>query len=115
MARKDVVIRQGATWKMVFRVRDDGTDRDLTGYAVRMQVRATHATATTLLSVDTSSLGGITVENAIGRVTIEIPASSTVSLPSPSLAVYDVEIESGSGVVERVIEGVARITPEVTR
>ena len=49
MARRNVTIRQGATWIFAFRVRDDGAVQNLAGWQARMQVRETHASATTLL------------------------------------------------------------------
>lgn len=115
MASRAITIRQGATWRFAFRIRDDGTLRNLTGWTARMQVRRTHASAETLLSLDDSSGGGITIEPLIGKVTLTATPSQTEGLPAPLAAVYDIEVEGPQGQVDRVLEGVARITPEVTR
>ena len=115
MARRNVTIRQGATWIFAFRVRDDGAVQDLAGWQARMQVRETHASATTLLSLTSSPAAGITIDASLGKVTIEASATATAALPAPLAAVYDIEIVSPAGKVDRVLEGVARITPEVTR
>lgn len=115
MARRNVTIRQGATWTLAFRVRDDGTTQNLTGWQARMQVRETHASATTLLSLTSTPAAGITIDAALGKVTLEANAATTAALPAPLAAVYDVELVSPAGKVDRVLEGVARITPEVTR
>jgi hypothetical protein len=115
MAVRAITIKQGATWRLAFRVRDDGTLRNLTGWTARMQVRRTHANAATLLSLDDTSGGGITIEPLIGKVTLTATPAQTEALPAPLAAVYDIELEGPEGQVDRVLEGVARITPEVTR
>ena len=115
MARRNVTIRQGATWVLAFRVRDDGVARNLTGWSARMQVRETHASATALLSLTSSPAAGVTIDTGLGKVTLEATAAQTAALPAPLAAVYDVEMVSPAGKVDRVLEGVARITPEVTR
>ena len=45
---------------------------------------------------------------------MEMPNATTAAL-SPGKFYYDLEIESGGGVVTRLLQGVARVTPNVTR
>ena len=114
MARRNILVKQGATWRLVFRVEDDGVPRDLTGYSARLTARRQYGDSSTTLALDTSPGGGIVIEPAAGRVRMEASATDTGKLEAPRADVYDVELESPTGVVERVLEGVARITPEVS-
>jgi hypothetical protein len=104
-------IEQGATCTVSVTV----TALNLTGYTARMQGRTSHAASTTVFSL-TSPSGGLSISPGTNSIiTITIPASSTAAMAAPSFGVYDLEIESGSGVVTRLIEGEYQITPEVTR
>lgn len=113
--RHNITIEQGATftlnatWKAA-----DGTPVDLTGYAARMQARQTYASATTVLNL-TSAGGNIALGGTAGTVVVTISATATAALTAPWAGVYDLELVSAGGVVTRLLEGSARVTPEVTR
>jgi hypothetical protein len=85
---------------------------NLTGYSARMQVRETLTSTSTLVSLSTAA-GNMTV-NSAGVVTMTISAATTAGLPNGT-HVYDLEIESGGGVVTRLLEGKFKVTGEVTR
>lgn len=113
--RHNITIEQGATftlnatWKAA-----DGTPVDLTGYSARMQARQTYASATTVLNL-TSAGGNIALGGTAGTVVVTISATATAALTAPWAGVYDLELVSAGGVVTRLLEGSARVTPEVTR
>lgn len=113
--RRQIIIEQGATLSFGFQVLDSsGEPRDLTGYTAAMQVRASHSAATPLLSL--SSSAGITINPSEGRVSVKASPTQTASLPAPAALVYDIEgTKQSEGLVERWVEGVARVMPEVTR
>lgn len=119
MPRKQIIVQQGASFAFGFQVLDEvGGEcvaRDLTGWTARMQVREDYASTSPLLSLDTQTGGGITITNAEGRVSISASPAQTAGLPAPAALVYDVEGVRADGFVERWLEGVARVTPEVTR
>jgi hypothetical protein len=57
-----------------------------------------------------------------GKLTVSLTAAQTASIPAGeditdirSKYVYDIEIIDGSGVVKRIIDGLAYVSPEVTR
>ncbi len=112
--KHNITIEQGAddtlevTWED-----DDGEPIDLTGYTARMQVRRTHDNATKLL--DLVSPTNITLGGVLGTVTVAWTSAATAALPAPVKAVYDLEVIDSGGVVTRLLEGIANITPEVTR
>lgn len=106
-------IEQGATFQMdVTWKATDGTPVDLTGSTARMQLRETYDSGSTLVSLTSGS--GITLGGTAGTVTIVITAAQTAALPIVA-GVYDLEVESGTGVVTRLLQGVFEVTPEVTR
>lgn len=109
-----MIIEQGANLRYVFNYTDSaGTAINLTGYTVRMQVRATKAQTTTLL--DIANGAGISITDAAaGQITLDVPAATTAALPGDTLGVYDIELVNGS-TVTRFLEGVAVISGEVTR
>lgn len=115
---RDLNINQGATYTLdVLGVKTAaGTDLNITGYAVRAQIRR-RVTDAAIVAAFTCTI----VTPAIGAFRISLTAAETTALPSsgskdePLECVYDVEIESPSGVVSRVLEGAAFISPEVTR
>ena len=73
------------------------------GYTARMMGRATHDASATIFSLTSSS--GIT-----------LAATATDDFDAPSSGVYDLElVTTASGVVERILEGAFKVTPEVTR
>jgi hypothetical protein len=109
-ANYDITIEQGATFTFSVTV----TALNLTGYLARMQGRTVHASSATVISLTSGS--GITIAPATDSViTITISATATAAISAPSCGVYDLEIESGSGVVTRLLQGTYWVTPEVTR
>jgi hypothetical protein len=102
-------LEQGVTFSKIITVKEDGTAMNLTGYSARSQMRATHDSTSIALTFST------TVSNASnGQITIQATDSQTAAVEE-GIYVYDVEMESDSGTVTRLIEGTVTVTPEVTR
>ena len=112
--RYDLEIKQGATLSLTATWKDStGTAVNLTGYTARMQVRATYDSASTILSLTSSS--GITLGGSAGTIAITASATTTAALTAPWSGVWDLELVSGGGEVTRLLEGAATVSPEVTR
>lgn len=118
---------QGATFDRTITYRDgSGAIIDLTGYIARMHVREyTGGDLVVALYSDVSQgasngyaiLNGsseLTADGANGNIRLLISAANTANLITGSLK-YDLEIESPSGVVDRLIEGKFNVVPEITR
>lgn len=109
----DILIEQGATFSQVITYKDVGVAVNLTGYTARMQVRATIEAATALIDLTTAN-GRIALGGAAGTITLSISAADTEALTA-GRGVYDLELVSGSGIVTRLLQGVATISRNVTR
>jgi hypothetical protein len=106
------VCPQGSTFKRTLTYTLDETPIDLSGYSARLQVREAHYSLESLISLVSGS--GITVGGSSGVIDILISDEVTSEIPAGT-HVYDLEIESSSGIVDRLIEGSFTVTPEVTR
>jgi hypothetical protein len=113
--RYDIQINQGATFSLAATWKDSaGTPVNLTGYTARMQVRTAYDATATILNL-TSAAGDITLGGSAGTITITVSATATAALTAPWAGAYDLELVSGGGVVTRLLEGSASVSPEVTR
>ncbi len=109
----DILIEQGATFSQVITYKEAGVAVNLTGYTARMQVRATLESASTLVELTTAN-SRIALGGAAGTISLTISATDTAALTS-GRGVYDLELVSGSGIVTRLLQGVATISRNVTR
>lgn len=108
----DITLDAGSTYQLSVLWKDDSAVAiDLTGYSARMHVRREIKDADTVLALSSGS--GLTLGGSAGTIAIEIPAADTVDLSG--VYVYDLEVESGGGVVTRLIQGTITVVPEVTR
>lgn len=119
--RYSITIEQGATFELVATYKNSsGTPVDLTSYGARMQIRSTHDSNVTLVSLTTtldSDGSGITITPSSGSLYIRLSAASSSAL-NFSQGVYDLEIYSGSGNTEyvtRILEGNVKLYKQVTR
>ena len=120
-ATHDIVIEQGATTLIEFRLLDDaGLALNLTGVTARMMFRKS-AKDQTILAAFTSSPGsGLTTGGVAGTILLSIDAAVTAAYKFAN-AVYDLEIATPdirfpiSGFVTRVLQGTVTVSPEVTR
>ena len=104
---------QGATFSRVITINDNNDALlNLTGYTARMQVRSLVDSASTLVDLTTEN-GGITLGGAAGTITLTINAATTAAITDDG--VYDLELEAGDGTVTRLLEGLFRLSKEVTR
>lgn len=103
---------QGSTLDLVWTYRIGRYPVNLTGYSARMQVRETHQSLSTIISLDDRD--GITLGGKAGTIGIYIPAAVTESF-KPIAHVYDLELIAPDGRVDRMLEGTFIVTPEVTR
>ncbi len=113
-AQHDLTCEQGTTFVKTLTITDSSTPavaRDLSAHSARMQVRPDIASTTKLL--DLTSAGGDITLNASGVIQVTVTATATAALSRGG--VYDLEIEDGAGVVERVLEGDFDLSKEVTR
>jgi hypothetical protein len=109
----DILIEQGATFSQLVTYKDNGVAVNLTGYTARMQVRATLESASTLVELTTAN-SRIALGGTAGTITLTISATDTAGLTA-GRGVYDLELVSGSGIVTRLLQGVATISRNVTR
>jgi hypothetical protein len=115
-----LVIEQGTTVNIDLIYKDStNAPVDLTDYIARMQIRPDYADNTTVKYLSlTDTLNpdgtGLTLGGASGSINIFISATTSSALDFDS-ALYDLEIQSPSNIVTRLIEGSVRISKEVTR
>ena len=111
--------KQGATWDFNLLLVKNGAPVNLTGYSVRGQIRKTYASTSVIKSFTCSVVSPATD----GKINIKLAASDSAAIPagklptdSASTYVYDIEIYTGSPeVVDRFLEGILQIDPEVTK
>lgn len=110
-AKRDIVIEKGATFRLNLVLTDAaGVLMDLTGYQGRMQVREAVATETPALDL----AGAQFTFGADGRCQVKAAATLTTAL-TITQGVYDLEIESPAGEVDRLLEGKVKVKLNVTR
>lgn len=108
-------IDQGATFRRRF-VWKTGTPPvpvDLTGCTARMQIRPDITSDEVLVELTTEN-GGITLGDADGTIDLYISAEDTAKVEA-AIGVYDLELVTADGDVDRVLSGTVTISPEVTR
>jgi hypothetical protein len=109
-AKANIVIDQGADFSTTVTVTDSvGDPLDLTGYSARGQIRK-HYTSSTKVDFSTSFLP----PRSSGILTLSLSSVQTANMESGRY-VYDVELVSSANNVSRLVEGIATVTPEVTR
>ena len=116
--RHNLYFEQSATFQHTVRWLDpNGLPIDLSGYRIRMQVRQRPGAAETLLDFDSENLGpgqGISVQTGAGSFTITLSPAATAALSFVG-AEYDLTATSPGGIVYRLHEGKATVSPGVTR
>ena len=116
-------IEQGSTFERVFKYKDEnGAPVDLTGYDVRMQIRSSFDSAT--LASLTSGSGDFVLSVPIDAVDPYLSTKNQIKLTISAThtaaytfdqAIYDIELESGTGVVTRLLQGKIKLSREVTK
>jgi len=109
-AISNLSIDQGATFSVTISVADTtGSARDLTGYTGRAQLRRSYYTnSNTSFTVSIDNPGD-------GEIILSLTAANT-SLLKAGRYVYDLElVDSNTLTVERIVEGIITVYPEVTK
>ena len=110
----DFTIEQGATFTRIVQWKNSaGNPVDLTDYTAAMKVRESYDTGTVLISLTTGG-SGIVITAGTGVLTITISATVTASLDFDR-AVYDLELDDGSGVKTRLLQGHVTLEKEATK
>jgi hypothetical protein len=115
-AKLNLIIEQGTTWKHSLVLKAGAATApavNLLGFTARMHIRSELADASTLAEL-TSANGRITITPATGQIDLMLSATDTAALGFER-AVYDLEIESATGEVTRILQGFVNLSLEVTR
>lgn len=117
----DILVEQGATFEQTLTIEDpDGEPIDLTGATCRGQIRKTYSDLKKLADIQVEIVSPATD----GKMLMKITSDQTKAIPvekAESSAkkttdyVYDLELTEASGSITRLLEGLAKISPEVTR
>ncbi len=111
--RYNMVCDQGSTFQRIIEIKDaDGVVFSLTGFTARMQIRRDIDATSTLMEL-TNANGRITINGALGAITMTLTPALTVELKS---GIYDLEIvKTATGEVHKVLRGDFRVEKEVTK
>lgn len=107
--KANIVIDQGTDFSATIDiVGSTGSPFDLTDYSAAAQMRKNYASSSAAATFNCST-------GPFGQVTISLNNANTEVL-EPGRYLYDVEITSSvDGEVIRVVEGIATVTPGITR
>lgn len=109
MATKaNIYIDQGSTFSTTVTITDiNGDPIDLTGYTGAGQMRKSYTSSTAYNFT-------ISVGNTSGVVTLSMTANATANIAGGRY-LYDVELTSNTGLVSRVVQGIATVNPNITK
>lgn len=110
-ATYNLVCEQATTFNFQFQIKNDSTPWNLTDYIAEMTVRPFVGATTAILTATTAN-GLITLDGPNGRVTVNVPYTTTANF-IPNRYVYDLVLDSGT-IVTRVLEGQFTVTGAVT-
>ena len=110
----NIVCDQGSSFTRTLEMKTaEGTVFSLTGHTARMEVRRTLDASTTIVSLTTAN-GRISINGALGTITLTLTASETAALTQSG--VYDLEIvKTSTGEVHKVVRGEFKLEKEVSR
>lgn len=110
----NLTIEQGIPFSVTFTVKNpNGSNKDLTGYTARMQLRSGYLSSTVALEATTANTK-ISINTATSTVTIDLTEDDTKSL-SYNNYVYDLELVSSTTIPLRLVQGNVIVSPEVTK
>lgn len=106
--KANIVIDQGTDWQTEFNL-TDVTDEiiDLSGYTGAGQMRK-YYTSSSFHTFD------VTITPNVGKITIGMDANTTNNIAFGRY-VYDIELTSNTNITSRIVEGIATVTPGVTK
>ena len=111
-AQVDLCLPQGQTWDTTFIWSADGTEVNLDGYVARMMFRTSEEAASPTISLSTS--GGTMSVTTAGQIILNYSAASSSAITAATY-LYDMELQSPSGSVRRLVQGRAVVSREITR
>lgn len=107
-------LEQGTTFVRDFIYKDgNGAVVNLTGYSARMQFREFKSSDVKLLEATTAN-GKLVIAGSLGKITLTLTPTDTNPIDFAE-AVYDLELESASGIVTRLLQGTVTFDKQVTR
>jgi hypothetical protein len=105
----NISIEQGSTWSLRLSIDSSpGTDKDMTGFTIASKIGKSYYDTAPI-----SMAAAYVIQNQ-GIFTISLTAAQTAALDPAHEYVYDVEITDGAGVVTRMIQGRATVSPGIT-
>jgi hypothetical protein len=104
----NIKIDQGSDFSLQLTVQEDGTAKNLAGFSARAQLRPT-IDSSTLTATFTCTI----TDSANGILTMALPYTTTENV-GVGQYYYDLELYTGS-TSQRLIQGTATVTGEVTR
>jgi hypothetical protein len=111
-AEVDLCLPQGQTWDTSIVWEADGTPVDLSGWTARMMLRTTAEAASPTVSLSTATSTMTALSN--GTIGLSYSAISSAAITA-STYLYDLEVQSPSGNVRRLMQGRAVVSREITR
>lgn len=112
----DFLIEQGSVIDKTFYYKDENNNAiDLTGYTAKMMLKEEYTDTTPLLILQTSD-STIVIDGALGKITLDVDASTTAALDFET-AYYDLELYP-AGVENdafKVVYGTITLRKEVTK
>jgi len=113
--KSPLIIEQGADFKKTFiwKAGDPPAPVDLTSFVARMHIRETIESTNILVTLTTEN-GGIVLGGTTGTIDLVIPATDTTAMTWKK-GVFDLEMVGSTGLITRLIQGDATLSPEVTR
>lgn len=108
----DLCLPQGQTWDTTFIWSADDVPVNLDGYVARMMLRTTTDAASPTVSLSTA--GGTMSVTTAGQIILNYSAASSSAITAATY-LYDMELQSPSGNVRRLVQGRAVVSREITR
>ena len=108
--KANIIIDQGTDFSSTITVKDDDGDiTDLTGYSANGHIRK-HFSSSSATVFETA----FGTPRSEGKLTISLSRTVTSDMEAGRY-VYDVELTNSANTRIRLLEGIATVTPEVTR
>jgi hypothetical protein len=122
-ATHDISIDQGASFSMYLTIKDEANEKiDLSGHVFRGKIKKDLSDVTTqanftfsILNQGNESTKGMVEVMLAPEVTASIQTNARGTSRNVIKMIYDIESVSPSGFVTRWVQGLALISPEVTK